>query len=67
MPLRDSATINIIMQRHSRHKADEVDIWTEKMLAKKLFRLARVAMPNKSARIIWEILTKREEFRQAVV
>ncbi len=37
------------------------------MLAQKHFRLATVAMANKSARIIWAILTKREEYRQPIV
>jgi len=33
-------------------------------LAEKPFRLATVAMANKSARIIWAILTKKQEYRQ---
>jgi transposase len=46
---------------------EKADIWTAKILAEKPFRLATVAMANKSARIIWAILTKREEYRQRVV
>ena len=51
----------------ARNKPEKADIWTAKMLAEKPFRLATVAMANKSARIIWAILTKREEYRQPVV
>ena len=45
---------------------EKVDIWTTKILAGKPFRLATVAMANKSARAIWAMLTKREEYRQPV-
>ena len=38
-----------------------------KLLDQKPFRLATVAMANKSARIIWAILTKGEEYRQPIV
>jgi transposase len=51
----------------ARNKPEEADIWTAKLLAEKPFRLATVAMANKSARIIWAILTKREEYWQPVV
>ncbi|MGB5559112.1 MAG: IS110 family transposase [Paracoccaceae bacterium] len=56
-------TSRALMAKRSPEKAD---IWTAKMLAEKPFRLATVAMANKSARIIWAILTKREEYRQPV-
>ena len=45
---------------------EKVDIWTTKILAGKPFRLATVAMANKSARAIWAMLTKQEEYRQPV-
>jgi transposase len=51
----------------ARNKPEKADIWTAKMLAEKPFRLATVAMANKSARVIWTILTKREEYRQPVI
>ena len=51
----------------AKNKPEKADFWTAKMLAEKPFRLATVAMANKSARIIWAILTKREEYRQQVV
>jgi len=50
----------------AKNKPEKADIWTAKMLAEKPFRLATVAMANKSARIIWALLTKREEYRQQV-
>jgi transposase len=56
-------TSRALMAKRSPEKAD---IWTAKMLAGKPFRLATVAMANKSARIIWALLTKRQEYRQPV-
>jgi len=45
---------------------EKVDIWTARMLAGKPFRLATVAMANKSARVIWALLTRQENYRQPV-
>lgn len=50
----------------AKNKPEKADIWAAKMLAEKPFRLATVAMANKSARIIWAMLSKREEYRQLV-
>ncbi len=50
----------------AKNKPEKADIWTAKILAEKPFRLATVAMANKSARIIWAMLTKREEYRQPI-
>ena len=50
----------------ARNKPERADIWTAKLLDQKPFRLATVAMANKSARIIWAILTKGEEYRQPI-
>ena len=50
----------------AKNKPEIADIWTAKLLAEQPFRLATVAMANKSARIIWAILTKREEYRQPI-
>lgn len=50
----------------AKNKPEKADIWTAKMLADKPFRLATVAMANKSARIIWAVLTKKQEYRQPV-
>ena len=51
----------------AKNKSEKADIWTVKLLDEKPFRLATVAMANKSARIIWALLTKREEYRQPIV
>lgn len=45
---------------------ERIDIWSARILTKKPFRLATVAMANKAARVIWAMLTKREEYRQPV-
>lgn len=50
----------------AKRKPEKADIWTAKMLAEKPFRLATVAMANKSARIIWAMLTKQQEYRQPI-
>lgn len=40
--------------------------WLEQMLARKPRMLVTVALANKTARIIWAVLTKREEYRAPV-
>jgi transposase len=50
----------------AKNKPEKADTWTAKLLNEKPFRLATVAMANKSARIIWALLTKREEYRQPI-
>lgn len=47
----------------AKNKPEKADTWTAKMLAGKPFRLATVAIANKSARIIWALLMKQEEYR----
>lgn len=51
----------------TKNKPENADTWTAKLLDEKPFRLATVAMANKSARIIWALLTKQEEYRQPIV
>lgn len=51
----------------AKNKPEKADIWTAKLLAEKPFGLATVAMANKSARIIWAILTKQEEYQQPII
>lgn len=46
---------------------ESVDLWTARLLAEKPFRVATVAMANKSARIIWAVLTRSEEYRHPVL
>lgn len=50
----------------AKNKPEKADIWTAKLLDQKPFRLATVAMANKSARIIWAMLTKQQEYRQPI-
>jgi transposase len=42
---------------------ERVDPWTQALLERKPVRLATVAMANKTARIIWAVLTKNEHYR----
>ncbi|MEM6481604.1 MAG: IS110 family transposase [Pseudomonadota bacterium] len=50
----------------AKNNPEKADTWTAKLLDEKPFRLATVAMANKSARIIWALLTKQEEYRQPI-
>jgi len=43
-------------------RPDRVDQWTAAILQRKPTRVATVAMANKTARIIWAVLTKNEPF-----
>ncbi|SUZ30652.1 hypothetical protein ROE7235_00378 [Roseibaca ekhonensis] len=45
----------------------KVDMWTDKIIADKPFRLATTAMTNKAARVIWAMLAKKQEYRQPAV
>lgn len=56
-------TSRALMAKNSPEKADT---WTAKLLDERPFRLATVAMANKSAGIIWALLTKQEEYRQPI-
>ncbi|MEO0398347.1 MAG: IS110 family transposase [Pseudomonadota bacterium] len=46
---------------------DWQDAWVKAMLERKPFRLVSVAIANKTARIVWAILTKNEEYRRQPV
>ncbi|MCL4147338.1 UNVERIFIED_CONTAM: hypothetical protein GTU68_046187 [Idotea baltica] len=48
--------------RAARAHPERVDPWTASILERKPTRLATVAMANKTARIIWAVLTKNEPF-----
>jgi len=48
--------------RAARTRPDRVDTWTASILERKPTRLATVAMANKTARIIWAVLTKNEPY-----
>ena len=51
--------------QHARRHPEQVDPWTAKMLERKPVRLATVAMANKTARIIWAVLTRDTEYRRS--
>jgi transposase len=48
--------------RQAKRYPDRSDPWTIAILARKPARLATVAMANKTARIIWAVLTRNERF-----
>lgn len=50
----------------ARNHPERADRWTVNILAQKPFRLATVAMANKSARVIWAVLSKGQQYRQPV-
>ena len=52
------------VQRARRHP-EQVDTWTAKILERKPVRLATVAMANKTARIIWAVLTRDTDYRRS--
>lgn len=41
-------------------RPDKGDLWLRQLLERKPFRLATIAMANKTARIIWAVLTREE-------
>jgi len=48
--------------RSAMARPDRVDPWTKSLLERKPVRVATVAMANKTARIIWAVLTKNEPY-----
>jgi len=46
----------------ARSHHERVDPWTLSILERKLVCFATVAMANKTARIIWTVLTKNEHY-----
>lgn len=50
----------------ARNHPERADRWTANILAQKPFRLATIAMANKSARVIWAVLSKGQQYRQPV-
>lgn len=51
---------------HASKRGTPEGSWLEQMLARKPRMLVTVALANKTARIIWAVLTKREEYRAPV-
>ena len=50
--------------RAAKYYPERVDPWTASLLARKPTKLASVAMANKTARIIWAVLSKNEPYRK---
>lgn len=53
--------------RQTKVNPDRVNPWAKDLLSRKPPRLATIAMANKTARIVWAVLTKGEEYRQPIV
>ncbi len=53
--------------RRARHKPETVDPRVAELLARKPVRVATVAMANKTARIVWAIMTRGEVYQPAHV
>ncbi len=53
--------------RQVKRYPDRSDPWTDSILARKPTRLATVAMANKTARIIWAVLTRNKRFEMRAV
>lgn len=53
--------------RQMKTHPERVDPWARALLERKPVRLATVAMANKTARIIWAVLTKNEYYRPHTV
>ena len=51
--------------RAARTRPDRADPWMISLLERKPVRLVTVAMANKTARIIWAVLTRNEAYRSA--
>lgn len=51
--------------RHARKDGSSSKAWAEALLARKPFKVAAVALANKTARIAWAVLTRGEVFRNA--
>ena len=48
---------------HARRQPGCVDPWVNRLLERKPTRLATIAMANKTARIIWAILTRQKPYQ----
>ncbi len=48
---------------YARRRPVSVDPWIINMLGRKPARLATIAMANKTARIIWAVLTRNEPYQ----
>lgn len=53
--------------RQAKARPEDVDPWFKALLERKPARLASVAMANKTARVIWAVLTRNEPYKQTAV
>ena len=49
--------------RWSRHRKERRSLWQESLLARRPTNVVLVAMANKTARVVWAMLSRRETFR----
>jgi transposase len=49
--------------RWSRHRKEQRSIWQESLLARRPTNVVLVAMANKTARVVWAMLSRAETFR----
>ena len=52
--------------RAAKYYPERVDPWTASILDKKPTRLATVAMANKTACIVWAVLSRGEPYKQPI-
>jgi len=52
--------------RAAKYYPERVDYWTASILDKKPTRLATVAIANKTARIVWAVLSRGEPYKQPI-
>ena len=50
--------------RQAKARPGDIDPWLKALLERKPARLASVAMANKTARVIWAVLTRNEPYKQ---
>ena len=48
-------------------KPEKFDPWFADILARKPSKLAAIAMANKTARIVWAILTRNEPYKERAI
>ena len=49
--------------RWSRHRKERRSVWQESLLARRPTNVVLVAMANKTARVVWAMLSRGEAFR----
>ena len=49
--------------RWSRHRKERRSVWQESLLARRPTNVVLVAMANKTARVVWAMLSRGQAFR----